>query len=236
MHTRALSSPPSRWWTAALSAVPVSLSSLSSRGVIPSRLLPRRRSPVGQARMDRRDLTYPSFLVDATNHLHRVPTGRQLNPFRRFHIFSTVLTRPGTEAEFNALAHGLLSGAVHRTAGAALAEYSAHSTDRIGPGDVVTVTFCGLKAPCLVLEAGVRNKKDRKRDAEALVARLTYGTLPGHMECGEEYFELTYREGVLTARVVAFSRAGRWFTRLGGPAARTVQRLMARRYARALLR
>lgn len=34
--------------------------------------------------------------------------------------------------------------------------------------------------------------------------------------------------------IVAFSKPGRWFTKLGGPAARLVQTQMTRRYLQAL--
>ncbi len=178
------------------------------------------------------DLTYPSFLLDATRDLSRVPTGASVTPSSsRFHTFSTEMTAPGDATEFRRLAHRLLTGEVHRAAGAPLVEYRNPSPSRIMLGDIVTITFWGLRAPCLVLEAGVETLKD----SGAQRVRLVYGTLPSHMECGEEAFELTYRNGVLTARVVAFSRAAKWYTRCGGPVARFVQRVMARRYAEALI-
>jgi uncharacterized protein (UPF0548 family) len=63
---------------------------------------------------------------------------------------------------------------------------------------------------------------------------FAYGTLPGHPERGEELF-LVERVGDATfAEVRAFSRPGRWFTRLGGPVVRVVQRRFARRYLAAL--
>lgn len=64
---------------------------------------------------------------------------------------------------------------------------------------------------------------------------FAYGTLPGHPECGEELFLLergAQGEPVFTIR--AFSRPGTVLTRVGGPAARWFQRLMTRRYLRAL--
>lgn len=197
----------------------------------------------------RRDLTYPSFLVDATRHLERVPTGPRLNPFRRFHTFSVSLKAPGTPEDFYHLAERLLTGQVHDAAGAPLITREGCVTPhgpgvrlprvlgngraQIKPMDVVYVTFWGLWAPCLVLAGGVEKNGDA--NTEHMLARLTYGTLPGHAECGEETFELKYHNGQLTAWVGAFSRAGRWYTMLGGPIARVVQRWMARRYAEALL-
>lgn len=201
MEERAPSPPPSRWSEAVLST----------------------QAP------GHRDLTYPAFLIDATRDLTRVPTGRTLRPFRSFHTFCTELATPGTLGDFEVLAERLFRGEVHRLAGAPLAEYAESDSSRIGTGDTVTVKFWGLRAPCLVLYAGV------EKTGENWCARLTYGTLPGHVECGEETFELIYARGHLHARVAAFSRAGNWLTRLGGPAARAVQRWMSLRYAHALI-
>jgi len=64
---------------------------------------------------------------------------------------------------------------------------------------------------------------------------FAYGTLAGHPERGEESFvvELT-ADSTVVFHLVAFSRAGRWFTRLGGPVARAGQRLIGRRYLSAV--
>ncbi|MDT2010101.1 DUF1990 domain-containing protein [Rhodococcus opacus] len=60
---------------------------------------------------------------------------------------------------------------------------------------------------------------------------FAYGTLPGHPERGEESFVVEQRpDGAVVATISAFSTPGRWFTRLGGPAGRVVQRVMTRRY------
>lgn len=64
---------------------------------------------------------------------------------------------------------------------------------------------------------------------------FAYGTLDGHPERGEERFEVTLREdGAVEARVRAFSRPGRWFTRLAGPLGRRLQRSTTARYLDAL--
>ncbi|MFZ2177701.1 MAG: DUF1990 domain-containing protein [Rhodococcus sp. (in: high G+C Gram-positive bacteria)] len=64
---------------------------------------------------------------------------------------------------------------------------------------------------------------------------FAYGTLEGHPEIGEERFVVEQcDDGTVVATISAFSRPGRWYTRLGGPAGRVVQKLMARRYLRAL--
>ncbi len=64
---------------------------------------------------------------------------------------------------------------------------------------------------------------------------FAYGTLAGHPERGEERFEVVLRsDGAVEARIRAFSRAGRWFTRFGGPVGRLLQRRITDRYLDAL--
>ncbi|PPF47235.1 DUF1990 domain-containing protein [Pseudoclavibacter sp. AY1F1] len=64
---------------------------------------------------------------------------------------------------------------------------------------------------------------------------FAYGTLPGHPERREERFQLVLADsGDVIFSIVAFSKPGRWFTRLGGPLARSVQTRMTRRYLEAL--
>jgi uncharacterized protein (UPF0548 family) len=78
-------------------------------------------------------------------------------------------------------------------------------------------------APCRVVY--VVDEEDRKGFA--------YGTLAGHPERGEELFVVTLVDDVVTFEVVAFSRPARWWSRLGGPASRLVQRRITERYLRA---
>lgn len=59
---------------------------------------------------------------------------------------------------------------------------------------------------------------------------FAYGTLPGHPEIGEELFLVERQGDAVVAEVYAFSRPGRWFTRVGGPLSRGAQHLMAARY------
>lgn len=64
---------------------------------------------------------------------------------------------------------------------------------------------------------------------------FAYGTLEGHPELGEERFEVgLLADGTVEARVRAFSRPGRWFTRAAGPVGRRLQRTMTSRYLDAL--
>lgn len=63
---------------------------------------------------------------------------------------------------------------------------------------------------------------------------FAYGTLPGHPECGEEAF-LVERDDEGTHLVIrAFSRPGRWFTRLAGPVGRHLQHRATAKYVAAL--
>ncbi|MHA4850852.1 DUF1990 family protein [Rhodococcus sp. MSC1_016] len=71
---------------------------------------------------------------------------------------------------------------------------------------------------------------------EPRVKGFAYGSLEGHPETGEERFVIEHRpDDTVVASISAFSRPGRWFTRLGGPANRVVQKVMTRRYLDALV-
>jgi len=63
-----------------------------------------------------------------------------------------------------------------------------------------------------------------------------YGTLPGHPESGEEGFEVSLVGDEVWLEIRAFSRPGRWYTRLARPAAQLVQDWATGRYRDALIR
>ena len=63
-----------------------------------------------------------------------------------------------------------------------------------------------------------------------------YGTLPGHPESGEEGFEVSLVDDEVWLEIRAFSRPGRWYTRVGRPAAQLVQDWTTGRYRDALIR
>lgn len=85
----------------------------------------------------------------------------------------------------------------------------------------------GLSAPCRVLS--VADEPDRQVFA--------YGTLPGHLESGEERFEVVRDDdGVVTLRIVAFSRHTPGPARWLGPLTSSGQRVVAARYVRAARR
>lgn len=82
-----------------------------------------------------------------------------------------------------------------------------------------------LWAPCRVVY--VVDEPDRRGFA--------YGTVEGHPERGEESFVVSIDgEGTVVFEVTAFSRPARWFSRLGGPVTKLVQRRMTWRYLEAV--
>ncbi|MCP2280262.1 Uncharacterized protein, UPF0548 family [Nocardia amikacinitolerans] len=100
------------------------------------------------------------------------------------------------------------------------------STPTAEPGTALTVRLgigpIALVAPCRVVY--VLDDENRRGFA--------YGTLPGHPEIGEELFAVEYdpTDDSVHGLITAFSRPASWYTRLGGPAARLMQRVMAGRY------
>ena len=91
---------------------------------------------------------------------------------------------------------------------------------------VVVVKMGFLPAPCRVVY--VVDEPD--------IRGFGYGTLPGHPESGEERF-VVRRDPVTSAvyaEVSAFSRPATWWSKAGGPVVKLGQRLIARRYLRAV--
>ena len=123
--------------------------------------------------------------------------------------------------EFAAAVDLLMTWEMHRRSG--LTVVSASS--RASVGDVVRV---GLRlgpvkvlAPCRVVS--VVDEPARQGFA--------YGTLAGHPESGEESFVLSLLDdGTVEFSLVAFSRPGVWWSRVGAPANRWMQRRITARY------
>ena len=63
---------------------------------------------------------------------------------------------------------------------------------------------------------------------------FAYGTLPGHPESGEELFLVERLGGVTWVEVRAFTRPGRWYSRLGRPVVLLLQRRIVRQYVDAV--
>ncbi|OBH20771.1 DUF1990 domain-containing protein [Mycolicibacter terrae] len=99
-------------------------------------------------------------------------------------------------------------------------------SDVAAVGTTVVVRMGFLSAPCRVVY--VIDEPDRRGFA--------YGTLPGHPESGEEFFAVRYdpAEDTVYAQVRAFSRPAKWWIKAGGPVVSVAQRLIARRYLRAV--
>ncbi|KAA8957060.1 DUF1990 family protein [Mycobacterium sp.] len=123
---------------------------------------------------------------------------------------------------FEQAADALLHWGMQRGAGLRITPGSADVT----VGAVVLVRLGVLRAPCRVVYV----------IDEPEVRGFAYGTLPGHPACGEERFAV--RHDPLTAAVFAevssFSRPATWWARAGGPLTGLAQRVVAKRYVRAL--
>ncbi|RVW08888.1 DUF1990 domain-containing protein [Prescottella agglutinans] len=123
------------------------------------------------------------------------------------------------EDTFLAASDALMRWDVHRRAGLRV---QADAPTAVAGTDVV-LRWLGFAIPCRVVY--VIDEPDRRGFA--------YGTLSGHPESGEERFCVErLPDGSVVAAITAFSRPGRWFTSLGDPAARAVQRYVTRRYLR----
>jgi uncharacterized protein (UPF0548 family) len=128
---------------------------------------------------------------------------------------------------FERAADDLLAGEVQRRAGADIRMSDVPL--REGTRVLMRLRFGPLafRIPCLVVWA----------ERTATSCGFAYGTLPGHPERGEERFQVRLMpEGAVIFRIVAFSAPGRWYTRLGGPAARWFQGRITLRYLDALSR
>lgn len=127
-------------------------------------------------------------------------------------------------AAFDAAVETLFSWNMHRRAGLTIDE----AQPRVALDDDVRVGWAAgpvrLTAPCRVVR--VVDEPNRKGFA--------YGTLPGHPEVGEESFIIDLDDaGGVWFEVTAFSRPARWYSRLGSPVSRLVQRRITRRYLKA---
>ncbi len=131
------------------------------------------------------------------------------------------------DAVFEAAAASVMSWGTHRGVGFDLVATSPVAVEG------ATVAF-GIGRGALVLPASCRvvwtvDEPGRRG--------FGYATLPMHPEDGEEAFVVsTDSAGRVWIEIVAFSRAGRWYTRLAGPAVPVLQRLAVAAYARAVAR
>ena len=178
---------------------------------------PRRRGEL-LAELADAELTYPE-------HEHGATAGAL--PDGASHLDLDVPIGVGGRV-FDRAAEAVLGWQMHRGAGLDVRATSP----RAEVDAIVLVTFLrglpiGLSAPCRVLS--VADEPDRQG--------FTYGTLPGHLESGEERFEV-FRDalGVVTLRIVAFSRHAPGPARWLGPLTSSGQRVVTGRYVQAVRR
>lgn len=129
---------------------------------------------------------------------------------------------------FARAADTILGWGMHRGAGLDVVA----TTPRAEVDAIALVTFVrglpiGVSVPCRVL--AVVDEPDRRG--------FTYGTLPGHLESGEERFEVVREaDGTIRLRIRAFSRhvaaPAEWL----GPLTSFGQRLVTARYVQAVRR
>lgn len=126
----------------------------------------------------------------------------------------------GDDTVFERAADFVLGFGMQRAAG-----FSVESVDpvaREGADVTLHARFGPLRIVAPTRVVYVIDEPDRRGFA--------YGTLPGHPESGEEVFIVERQAGSTSVEVRAFSRPGRWFTRLGAPVARRIQRRATRQY------
>jgi len=103
------------------------------------------------------------------------------------------------------------------------------------PGQVVAslVSFAGLwfLNPCRVVYTEFP-------PGPVNVVAFAYGTLQGHVECGEERFQVSFdpSTGEVKYEITAFSRPAVLLSKLGYPFARRLQKRFAESSAKALTR
>lgn len=141
------------------------------------------------------------------------------------HVRRSALLGQGAEV-FTRAATALMTWEMHRTAG--LGVEAGTRPVELG-GDIRLGWSVGplhVVIPCRVVR--VVDEVDTRGFA--------YGTLPGHPERGEESFMVHLdHAGAVTLEILAFSRPGRWWSRLGAPVARVVQQRVTDRYLDALV-
>jgi uncharacterized protein (UPF0548 family) len=161
------------------------------------------------------DLTYPE--VGATR-------GRDLpSGYRRVVARARLGTGPRVYA---AAVAGLRGFDMQRRAGLRVRSDAEQATPGVNVSVGLGVGPVRLWAPCRVV--WVTDEPARFGYA--------YGTLPGHPESGEEAFEVSLVGDGVWLEIRAFSRPGRWYTRLAGPVGHLVQGWATGRYRDALRR
>lgn len=178
-------------------------------------------------------LTYPATLRLWTLQLLAGDSFTDATSDQRWHITDHSRVIGYGEPALRAATYRLLSWQAHAHAGvggenktrprATHGERKLPTERQAQPeeGDVVELRFGPTVSPCEILYL--------ERTATRTV--LVYGTLPGHVERGEEAFVIElHGDGSVTARCIAFSQHAWWLAKLGAPVARWVQKRETRLY------
>ncbi len=158
----------------------------------------------------RGQLSYPAYLQLATLKLARGHTPADLG-LRRWTITDHSEVLGHGEDVFAAASRRLLTWQAHA--------HAKVRAERVG--NIVRLHVGPTTSSCLIL----------REETSETCTTLVYGTLPVHVESGEEAFLIELApDGTVTGRVIAFSRHAWWLAKLGGPVSRAVQRWANRRY------
>jgi uncharacterized protein (UPF0548 family) len=143
-------------------------------------------------------------------------------PKRYDHLHYRKLIGTGADV-FQRAGKAIVTFRMHREAGATVRA----TAERAAPGVRLTVGLGPFTVPCEIVY--VLDEPNR--------AGFGYGTLPGHMESGEEAFVVERdSDDRVWFRVTAFSRPARWPTMLAGPLTILIQRGYAALLGRTLTR
>ncbi|MFH9419494.1 DUF1990 family protein [Streptomyces sp. NPDC017529] len=116
---------------------------------------------------------------------------------------------------------------MHRAAGVRVRASAAEAAPGVAVVCDLGLGPARLPAPCRVVWSEYESER----------IGFAYGTLTGHPQRGEESFVVEMRDdGAVWFTMTAFSRPGRWYTRLAGPLVPAFQRLYARHCGRTLRR
>lgn len=177
-------------------------------------------------RVQNAPFSYNEKLVGHTQVLvTQLNTGQTIERPASFHLSvrRERLATFGDEHEtrvFELAGRHVLSWGMHRGAGLRVIAAEPEAT----PDKVVVCGFgigsARIAAPCRTIWT-VNTETTRG---------FGYGTLPGHPESGEEAFCVHRDHDGVWLTILAFSKPGRWFTKLGTPAGRLIQRHVTNRY------
>ncbi|MDO5669549.1 MAG: DUF1990 domain-containing protein [Corynebacterium sp.] len=155
-------------------------------------------------------LSYPAHLQLATLRLAQGRAPEEIG-LRRWKITDHAAVLGHGREVFAAASEKLLTWQAHAHAG-------VRAQRR---GKLVRLHYGPTTSSCLII-------REEHTPTRTL---LVYGTLPAHVESGEEAFLIDMAaDGTVTGRVIAFSRHAWWLAKLTGPLARMMQRRANRRY------